>query len=139
MRLKYSIGLLILLISMICMAGCTSSTSAPVATPTPQIIYVTVVVTPTPGQTPPIATPTAVPTSAQSKTTTFQGNGDDVQSFTATGDGMRIFAMSYSGDGNFVIWLKDNQGNDIDLLANEIGSYNGKKSERLGPGIFTSM
>ena len=81
-------------------------------------------------------TPTSASTQVPSKSITFQGSGDDVQSFTATGDGMRIFSMSYSGDGNFAIWLKDSQGNDINLLANEIGSYNGKKSERLGPGTY---
>jgi hypothetical protein len=99
-----------------------------VVTPTPQIVYVTVYATPN--------TPTAVPTPTASKTTTFQGSGDDVQSFTATGDGIRIFAMSYSGEHNFAVILKDSQGNEIDLLANEIGSYSGKKSERLGPGTY---
>ena len=139
MKLTYVAVFIVILMSAILLAGCTSTTSAPIATPTPQIVYVTVYVTPNPTeQVAPVATttPTAVPTPVQSKTTTFQGTGDDVQSFTANGDGIRIFTMSYSGSGNFAIWLKDSQGNEIDLLANEIGSYSGKKSNRLGPGTY---
>ena len=29
---------------------------------------------------------------------------------------------------NFIIWLMDNQGNEIDLVANEIGNFNGSKA-----------
>ncbi|MGA2161771.1 MAG: DUF2927 domain-containing protein [Methanoregula sp.] len=52
MKHKYSVLLLsILLVGVFFMAGCTSSTSepvsTPVATPTPQVVYVTVTVTPT--------------------------------------------------------------------------------------------
>jgi hypothetical protein len=67
---------------------------------------------------------------------TISGNGDDVQSFTTTGNGIRIFSMTYSGERNFAVWLDDSNGGHIDLLANEIGSYAGKKSQRLGPGKY---
>jgi hypothetical protein len=40
-----------MLVGVICLTGCTSTTSAPVVTPTPQIVYVTVLVTPTPAVT----------------------------------------------------------------------------------------
>lgn len=73
---------------------------------------------------------------AQSSGTSFSGNGDDVLSFTATGDGLRIFTMSYKGSGNFAIWLKDSRGESVDLLANEIGSYSGRKSERIETGKY---
>ena len=42
----------VLLVGVICLTGCTSTTSAPVVTPTPQIVYVTVLVTPTPAVNP---------------------------------------------------------------------------------------
>jgi hypothetical protein len=71
-----------------------------------------------------------------SKSITLSGTGDDVREFTLYGDGMRIFVMSYSGNHNFAIWVKDAQGDKIDLIANEIGSYSGKKSERMGPGTY---
>jgi len=48
MKFKYTIILMILLVSLICMAGCTISPSASTTTPTPQVVYVTVLVTPTP-------------------------------------------------------------------------------------------
>src|SRR5271157_1973513 len=48
MKFKYTIILMILLIGVICMAGCTISPSASTTTPTPQVVYVTVLVTPTP-------------------------------------------------------------------------------------------
>jgi len=66
----------------------------------------------------------------------LKGYGDDVTSFTATGTGLRVFTMNYNGGSNFIIWLKDSQGNLVDLLVNEIGSYNGKKSERLISGDY---
>ena len=132
MASKYAAILIVLFFCMILLAGCSDSTQAPAVTPTPQIIYVTVPVTPssTQSQNAPLSTTTI------SEVTTFHGNGDDVQSFTASGDGIRIFDMSYSGSSNFAIWLEDNQGNHIDLLVNKIGSYEGKKSEHLGPGTY---
>ena len=124
-----------LIIGIILISGCTSTgpTSAAVTTPTPQIVYVTVLVTPTPIQT--IAT--TVPTTVQhSQSTHFSGNGDDVQTFTATGSGLRIFTMQYSGAHNFAVILKDSNGEWIDLLANEIGSYSGRKSAVLRTGTY---
>lgn len=66
----------------------------------------------------------------------LHGFGDDVRSFTVTGDGIKIFSMTYTGQHNFIVWLKDSQGNNVDLLANTIGSYNGKKSEHLTAGKY---
>jgi hypothetical protein len=88
----------------------------------------------------PTAAPTYSSTIASTPTplpvTTFQGTGDDVQSFTATGYGIRIFSMSYNGDDNFIVWLEDSNGNKLDLLANEIGSYSGKHSVSLDSGTY---
>ncbi len=66
----------------------------------------------------------------------LSGTGDDVRGFTTTGTGLRIFTMQNSGASNFAIWLKDGQGNRVDLLVNEIGSYNGKKSVKLTTGEY---
>jgi hypothetical protein len=66
----------------------------------------------------------------------LRGSGDDVLSFTATGTGLRIFTMQNSGSSNFIIWLKDEQGNNEALLVNEIGSYNGKTSEKISSGKY---
>jgi hypothetical protein len=74
--------------------------------------------------------------SSSSGSTHLSGSGDDVQSFTATGTGLRIFTMSHTGSRNFAVVLKDSGGNYMTLLANEIGSYSGKKSERLTSGTY---
>ena len=44
--------------------------------------------------------------------------------------------MTYNRQGNFIVWLKDAQGNNIDLLANKIGSYSGEKSAQLSTGTY---
>lgn len=66
----------------------------------------------------------------------FSGSGDDVKSFTTTGAGLRIFSMQYTGPRNFIVWLKDGQGNDVDLLVNDIGSYTGKNAAEIKPGNY---
>jgi hypothetical protein len=71
-----------------------------------------------------------------SSPTHFSGTGDEVTSFTATGTGIRIFTMSHTGSSTFSIWLKDSRGKEVALLVNEIGSYSGKKSERLTSGTY---
>jgi hypothetical protein len=81
-------------------------------------------------------TPTYSTPPSSSGLTHFSGSGDDVRSFTVTGSGLRIFTMSHTGSHNFAVVLKDNGGNYVTLLANEIGSYSGKKSERLTSGTY---
>jgi hypothetical protein len=66
----------------------------------------------------------------------LSGFGDDVQSFIVTGSGLRIFMMSHEGTRNFAVVLKDHSGNWVALVANEIGSYLGKKFEQLTPGTY---
>lgn len=41
--------------------------------------------------------------------------------------GFEKFDMKYKGDKNFIVWLFDANGEKIDLLVNEIGSFNGLK------------
>jgi hypothetical protein len=50
--------------------------------------------------------------------------------------GSGFYSMDYSGSSKFAVWLKDSQGENIDLLANTVGSYNNKKSESPGPGKY---
>jgi hypothetical protein len=66
----------------------------------------------------------------------LSGIGDDVQSFTVTGTGMRIFMMSHDGTRNFAVVLKDQSGNWVALIVNEIGSYLGKKFEQFTTGTY---
>jgi len=59
MKLKTFLLLIILLVGVILMAGCTGTAPVPSITPTPQIIYVTVMVTPAMTSAPAAATTTA--------------------------------------------------------------------------------
>lgn len=109
-------------------------------------VYVTVYPTAPPVQySAPVATQaTRVQTTVATTTVTTQkraqqslwGSSDDVQSFQITESGIVIFTMKYTGDHNFILWLKDADGNNRELLANEIGYYEGKKSTRLTPGLY---
>jgi hypothetical protein len=66
----------------------------------------------------------------------LSGFGDTVQFFTVTVTGLRVFMMSHDGTRNFAVVLKDQRGNYIALVANEIGSYLGKKFEHLTTGTY---
>jgi len=58
----------------------------------------------------------------------WSGHGPQVTPFFALSRGLAIFRMIHNGSSNFIVILKDTQGNWIDLLANVIGSYDGSTS-----------
>lgn len=66
----------------------------------------------------------------------FSGTGDMVVPFTATKSGLWVFTLHYSGQSNFIVWLQNNQGNRLALLANEIGIYSGMKPQTLDAGKY---
>lgn len=39
--------------------------------------------------------------------------------------GLSSISLAYRGEGNFIVWLYDADGRTIDLIANEIGDYDG--------------
>ena len=84
----------------------------------------------------PAATPTYSSPPSSSGSTHLSGSGDDVRTFTATGSALRVFSMSYSGQSNFIVKLLDGDGGYVELLANEIGSYSGKKTATLRTGKY---
>lgn len=61
---------------------------------------------------------------------TISGKGDKVETVRLN-KGLAIFSMSHSGSRNFIIWLKDQNGKNIELLVNDIGSYRGDKTATL--------
>jgi len=83
-----------------------------------------------------VSTPVITYISSSTIPATLSGNGDDVVNFAATCTGLRIFTMRYTGTSNFAVILKDGNGGYLTLLANEIGSYSGKKSEQLTTGKY---
>jgi lipopolysaccharide export LptBFGC system permease protein LptF len=66
----------------------------------------------------------------QQISSTISGKGDKVETVRLN-KGLAIFSISHSGSRNFIIWLKDQSGKNIELLVNDIGSYNGQKTATL--------
>jgi len=66
----------------------------------------------------------------------LMGHGNDVRSFNVTETGLKTFTIHHTGEHNFAITLKNEDGKYIALLANAIGDYSGKTSERLVIGKY---
>jgi hypothetical protein len=81
--------------------------------------------------TPPPASPSAAPPTTTTPEAPapgappeqYSGAGASVVTLSATDP--RILTISHNGGSNFVVYSVDAQGQDIDLLVNEIGSYSG--------------
>lgn len=56
----------------------------------------------------------------------LSGSGDTASDIIKLEAGFAVFEGSYLGSGNFIVQLMDENGNNVELLVNEIGSYNGK-------------
>jgi hypothetical protein len=144
MEWKCAVVVTFLLITVMSMAGCTGSPPAPVATPAPVSVTVTVPGTPAPAGTTVTVSPAtarttlpaAVPDHPYSKMYTFEATGDYVHTFTTTNDGTWVFRMTYPGKEDFVVRLQDNHYDNIDVLANAWGSYTGTKSMWLKAGTY---
>lgn len=59
-------------------------------------------------------------------TTNLQGTGDQGTDPINLIEGFAVFESTHQGNSNFVMELQNSNGDFIDLLANEIGSYSGK-------------
>ena len=55
----------------------------------------------------------------------FNGTGDTVITSFNLELGLTVVASTHSGVRNFVVWLKDSQGANVELFVNEIGAYDG--------------
>jgi hypothetical protein len=71
-----------------------------------------------------------------SQKTNFYGTGSDQEQFTLNRNTIWKFAMTYSGEDKFIVEVKDSQFNVVDKLADQTGSYMGKKSVSLRPGTY---
>jgi hypothetical protein len=70
----------------------------------------------------PTRTPTNTPEPVE--TLLFSGQGDDVIKLNKW-DGFAFLHITYSGARNFIVKNYDKDGNDIDLLVNTVGAYDG--------------
>jgi hypothetical protein len=66
----------------------------------------------------------------------LRGSGDDVIPFSVTGDGLRIITLKNTGDSPFIVWLRDDKGDPVNVLVSEFGPYSGKTSEKMMTGNY---
>jgi len=120
----------ILLIIGILIPSETSDTSPPTSIPEAS----------TPTQTPINTSPETTSTSTQKVTKpsptptdtpepiVLSGTGQEATSKFTLEKGLSKFRMNHDGDSNFAILLLDDEGNNVDLLVNEIGEFDGSKA-----------
>lgn len=71
------------------------------------------------------------PTAAPGLPQTFTGADQGVSGFFAAERGLVRFEMDHQGDGNWAPILLNADGERIELLANEIGKFQGSKAVRI--------
>jgi len=77
------------------------------------------------------------PTIAPSIPKTFTGVGQQVSGFMIIPKGLTTFRMTHNGQSHFGIWLLDEKGNNVELLVNEIGVFDGSKAVGIpSTGIY---
>lgn len=76
------------------------------------------------------------PSSAPGVPQTFIGTQDTHSGFFTLGSGVATFSMSYHGDSNFIIWLYNSNGEQLDLVENEIGNRN---NDTYGAGVSAGI
>jgi hypothetical protein len=79
-------------------------------------------------------TPEPEPEVVEPEVITLSGSGQEATSKFTLEEGLSIFKMSHDGDSNFAIWLMDNNGNNEELLVNEIGEFDGAKAVGIDDG-----
>jgi hypothetical protein len=76
------------------------------------------------------------PVTAPSAPQTFTGTGPAVPQPFRLEAGTAIFHMSHQGTSNFAIWLYDRDGHRVELLVNEIGTFDGSTIVGVTSGGF---
>lgn len=67
----------------------------------------------------------------------FTGRGQQTSPQFQLPSGLITFHFTHDGQSNFAIWLLDDQGNQIDLLVNTIGPFDGSKALGIQkPGLY---
>ncbi len=58
----------------------------------------------------------------------FSGTGQKATSLFSLNSGLAVFQMTHTGQSNFIVYLLDGAGDLVDVLVNEIGSFDGSKA-----------
>lgn len=107
-------------------------TSTPEPTNTPEPPTATPEPTASPTPVPPTATATPVPPPTP---TTLNGSGMQLTGAVPLSQGLGVFKFNHNGGGNFIIWLYDaGTGEQVDLLVNEIGPWQGRRAIEIPAG-----
>jgi hypothetical protein len=69
---------------------------------------------------------------------TLTGSGPDVAIPIQLTSGVALFNMTHSGSSNFIVTLYADDGDYVDILANEIGAYSGEKSVTVNGGLLNA-
>jgi hypothetical protein len=75
------------------------------------------------------------------------GNGDEIVTVTGSGSGLVpftvgtsgavTFELTHSGEGNFIVWLRDSDAEQLALLTNKIGDVSDTRVESLEQGDYS--
>ena len=74
--------------------------------------------------------------STNASSATFSGNGSTVIPFTAPASGTWAFTLMYGGESNYIVWLTDDLGSRVALLANRIGTCSVVSAQKLSDGKY---
>ena len=81
----------------------------------------------------------SIPTPPTPSPISLSGTGQQATQKFSLESGLSIFTLSHSGSRNFAIWLMDSNGNNVDLLVNTVGQFNGSKAvgiDSAGPYLL---
>lgn len=85
----------------------------------------------------PVAPPAQpLPPSASTPAQRFAGAGKQATTTFTLRGGLTTIHLTHSGQRNFAVWLLDSSGSRVDLLANEIGGFDGTKALGLRAGSY---
>ena len=65
---------------------------------------------------------------------TLSGNGQMASAFFDLNAGLVIFSLTHDGRSNFIVWLLDNQGQNVKLLVNDAGPFDGSTAIGIDQG-----
>ena len=94
--------------------------------------------TPAPQEVTPTPTEEPQPQIEEPESQSLQGAGQEVSDPVVLEEGLTIFRMTHDGASNFAIWLLNQEtGEQLELLVNEIGSFDGAKAVGIvDPGNY---
>lgn len=74
----------------------------------------------------PDPTPEPEPEPVSAEPQSFSGHGSEVLILEPLGEDVFFADVTHNGSDNFALWSVDENGQDLDLLVNEIGNYDGQ-------------